>query len=62
MMGFGEEYLKSTSNKILLRKCLKSKCSFSCHLQIGKKSIISIKIDPRGKIEVLVIRRNLVVK
>ena len=39
MMGFDycEEYLRKTSNKILLRRVTKSKCSFSCHFQIDKK-------------------------
>ena len=43
MMGFYycEEYLRSTSNKLLLQLCTyKSKCSVSCHLQIDEKSIM----------------------
>ena len=48
IMGFDyyEEYVRNTSNKILYKK---SKCSFSCHSQIDKKSIIYIKKDSRGK-------------
>ena len=34
MMEFGVEYLRSTSNKCYYGSVKKSKCSFSCHLQI----------------------------
>ena len=34
-MEFGVEYLRSTSNKCYYGSVKKSKCSFSCHLQIG---------------------------
>ena len=42
----------------------KSKSSFSCHLQIDKKSITQIQKDPRGKINSnfaygVLVRRNL---
>ena len=37
MIGFDEECLRSTSNKNYYGSVKKSKCSFSCHLQIDKK-------------------------
>ena len=50
-MGLDEEYLRNTQTKYYYGSAKKSKCSFSCHLQIDKKiSTMQIKIDPRGKI------------
>ena len=66
-MGFDycEEYLRIHQTKYYYGSVKKSKCSFSCHLQIVKKiNNVNKKKDPRGKIdsnfayEVLV-RRNL---
>ena len=44
LWGMSKKYIKQSIIK-------KSKYSFSCHLQINKKSIMQIKKDPRGKFD-----------